>query len=200
MALQNRVMPWGEIVADPARGTLTGNRGILHDDRRQLRSARWRHRAWISCRLHWRDVRRVPMTPGTWTELFFLDEAVALAAGHRPCGYCRREAYRRFQAAWAAAGLGDARASAMDGVLHPARIRRGAGGVTHDAQAESLPDGAFILHSGAAARITGATALPFRPGGYGPPLPRPAGTVPVLTPEPMIAVLAAGYRPDGDGG
>jgi hypothetical protein len=200
MPLQNRVMPWGEIVADPARGTLTGNRGILHDDRRQLRSARWRHRAWISCTLHWRGVRRVVMTPGTWTELFFLDEAVALSAGHRPCGLCRHAAYRRFQAAWAGAGLGDSRAPAMDAALHASRIRRGAAGVTHHARVEDLPDGCFIVHVGGAARIAGDRLLPFRPGGYGAPLPRPSGTVPVLTPHPMIAVLAAGYRPDGDGG
>ncbi len=139
------------------------------------------------------------MTPGTWTELFFLDEAVALAAGHRPCGYCRRAAYRRFQAAWAAAGLGDARGPAMDAVLHPARIRRDTDGAAHHAEAAGLPDGAFILHDGQAARVAGATVLPFRPDGYGPPLPRPSGIVPVLTPAPMVAVLAAGYRPDGDG-
>jgi hypothetical protein len=199
MALQNRVMPWGEIVADPARGTLTGNRGILHDDRRQLGSARWRHKAWISCRLHWRDVRRVVMTPGTWTELFFLDEAVALAAGHRPCGYCRREAYRRFQAAWEGAGLGIPRAPLIDAVLHPLRIRRDAAGATHHAPAEGLPDGCFIFHAGVAARIAKDMVVPFRPGGYGAPLPRPSGTVPVLTPGPMVAVLAAGYCPDGDG-
>jgi hypothetical protein len=200
MPLQNRVMPWGEIVADPARGTLTGNRGILHNDRRQLGSARWRHKAWISCRLHWRGVRRVPMTPGTWTELFFLDETVALAAGHRPCGLCRRPAYRRFQKAWDGAGLGIPRAPLIDAVLHPARIRRDVRGATHHASVDGLPDGAFILTPLGAARIAGASALPFRPGGYGAPLPRPSGTVPVLTPLPMIAALAAGYRPDWDGG
>ena len=198
MALQNRVMPWGEIVAAPARGTLTGNRGVLHDGKRQLGRTRWRHKAWISCTLHWRDVRRVMMTPGTWTELFFLDEAVALAAGHRPCGYCRRAAYRRFQAAWAAAGLGEARAPAMDAALHPARIHRDADGATHRADADALPDGTFIAHAGGAARLAGATILPFRPGGYGTPLPRPTGLVPVLTPAPIVAVLAAGYTPDAD--
>ena len=196
MPLQNRVMPWGEIVADPARGTLTGNRGVLHDDGRQLGRARWRHRAWISCTLHWRGVRRVPMSPGTWTELFFLDEAVALAAGHRPCGLCRRAAYRAFQAAWAAAELGEARAPMIDAVLHPARIMRDAAGATHRADADTLPDGTFIAHSDGAARLAGATILPFRPGGYGPPLPRPTGLVPVLTPAPIVAVLAAGYTPD----
>jgi hypothetical protein len=100
MPLQNRVLPTGEMVAHPARGTLTGIRGILHGAGRTLGRARWRHPHWIVCALdHPRGLTRVPMTPGTWTELFFLDEAVALAAGHRPCAYCRRGAWRAFGAA-----------------------------------------------------------------------------------------------------
>ena len=91
--LQNRVNPAGEIVADPARGLLMGNRGCLHRADRTLGTARWRSKLWICCVLEWRGVRRDPMPPGRWTALFFLDEATALAAGHRPCGYCRRPAY-----------------------------------------------------------------------------------------------------------
>ncbi|MGC1286245.1 MAG: hypothetical protein WA895_25305, partial [Streptosporangiaceae bacterium] len=91
--LQNRVTPEGEIVADPARGTLMGNRGCLHRADRTLGVTRWRSKMWICCVLRWRDVRRDVMPPGRWTALFFLDEATALAAGHRPCGYCRRVAY-----------------------------------------------------------------------------------------------------------
>jgi hypothetical protein len=93
--LQNRVLPTGEIVAHPARGTLTGNRGILHGADRTLGSRRWAHPHWISCTLTWKGIRRVPMTPGTWTELFFLDEAVALAAGHRPCACAQAAANLR---------------------------------------------------------------------------------------------------------
>jgi hypothetical protein len=195
MPLQNRVLPTGEIVALPLRGILTGNRGILHDAARCLGRRRWTTRAWICCRLDWKGATRVPMTPGTWTELFFLDEAVAVAAGHRPCALCRREAYRRFQSAWVAAGLGDARAPAMDAVLHPARTRRDVYGATHRARAADLPDSTFVAIDAGAARIAGDRALPFGPTGYGPALPRPTGEVAVLTPAPMVALLAAGYRP-----
>ena len=90
MPLQNRVTPTGEIVADPGRGLLMGNRGCLHGPDRRLGVARWRSKLWICCVLDWKGVRRDPMPPGRWTALFFLDEATALAAGHRPCAYCRR--------------------------------------------------------------------------------------------------------------
>ena len=91
--LQNRVLPTGEIVADPARGLFMGNRGCLHGSDRRLGGVRWRSKLWICCTLVWRNVRRDPMPPGRWTALFFLDEATALAAGHRPCAYCRRPDY-----------------------------------------------------------------------------------------------------------
>jgi hypothetical protein len=98
--LQNRVTPTGEIVADPGRGLLMGNRGCLHRPDRRLGAARWRSKAWICCVLDWKGVRRDPMPPGRWTALFFLDEATALAAGHRPCAYCRRADFTAFAEAW----------------------------------------------------------------------------------------------------
>ena len=101
--LQNRVMPTGEIVADPGRGLMMGNRGCLHGQGRQLGVSRWRSRLWICCVLDWKGVRRDPMPPGRWTALFFLDEATALAAGHRPCAYCRRADFADFAQAWRAA-------------------------------------------------------------------------------------------------
>src|SRR5262249_39098275 len=104
MPLQNRVTPTGEIVADPGRGLLMGNRGCLHDPARTLGVTRWRSKLWICCLLVWKDVRRDPMPPGRWTALFFLDEVTALAAGHRPCAYCRRPDYLAFAEAWRAAG------------------------------------------------------------------------------------------------
>lgn len=128
MPLQNRVTPFGEIVADPARGMLTGNRGILHvveaDGTRRLGPRRWTTTAWICCTLDFRGRRRVPMSPGTWTELFFLDEVTALAAGHRPCAYCRRADFEAFRAA-VAGGLGLAeppRAPELDRRLHAERL------------------------------------------------------------------------------
>lgn len=196
MPRRNRVTPTGEIVADPARGLFMGNRGILHDESGRLTGLPWRHRAWICCLTAFRGRRRALMQPGRYTELFFLDEAVALAAGHRPCAECRREAYDRFRAAWARAGLGETRAQAMDRLLHAARVRpRRAGQVSHEAAADSLPDGCFVALPGGPALVLGGGVRPWSFAGYGAPLPRPAGRVTVLTPAPLVAVLAAGYGP-----
>src|SRR5215831_3341931 len=96
MPLQNRVTPSGEIVADPSRGLLMGNRGCLHGQGRTLGVSRWRSKLWICCLLDYKGVQRDPMPPGRWTALFFLDEATALSAGHRPCAYCRRPDYLAF--------------------------------------------------------------------------------------------------------
>lgn len=196
MTRQNRVMPDGTILAVPVRGTLTGNRGILHDAAGQLGRARWRHPHWIACALSYSAVRRRVMAPGTWTELFFLDEAVALAAGHRPCALCRRSDYLAFRSAWCRA-FGDVPpADGIDRHLHAARLcRTTRAQKTFEAEAATLPDGTFIRQNTASALLLGPSALPFAPGGYGPPRLRPAGRVTVLTPQPLIAVLAAGYRP-----
>ncbi len=186
MALQNRVLPTGEIVADPARGLFTGNRGCLHDGQKHLGKARWRGKAWIICLLAFKGWKRQVMTPGTWTELFFLDEAVALAAGHRPCALCRRAAYDAYRAAWG----GSPRAPEMDSVLHEAR--RG-DRMWH--AADSLPDGCFVRAEGQAYLLQGAQMWPYRPLGYGSAQARIKGQVEVLTPGPNLAVLAAGYVP-----
>jgi hypothetical protein len=195
MPLQNRVRPTGDIVADPARGTLTGNRGILHDAHRTLGIRGWTHPHWISCSLEWKGTRRTPMTPGTWTELFFLDEAVAMAAGHRPCALCRRPAFRAFQAAWARGTGLPADAPAMDRALHAARVTRDRRQVRHNAALPSLPEGTFILWGGQPHLVRGDHLHPYAPAAYLSPLPRPEGIVTVLTPAPMVATLAAGYPP-----
>ncbi|MEQ9259856.1 MAG: hypothetical protein RIG84_12260 [Roseovarius sp.] len=194
MTLQNRVLPTGEIVADPARGTLMGNRGILHDDTRRLGKARWTHQAWVTCRLTFKGRRRSLMAPGRYTELFFLDEAVALAAGHRPCAECRRDAYRQFRALWAAAH-GESDLKTADRMLHRARVARNRAQIRHEAPAATLPDGAFILHAGAPCLVLGPRILRYTAGGYTAALPRPRGIATVLTPAPTRAVLAQGYRP-----
>lgn len=195
MPLQNRVLPTGEIVADPARGDFMGNRGILHDEHRRLGPARWRHRNWIVCATAFRGRRRTPMTPGSYTELFFLDEAVALAAGHRPCAECRREAWLAYRAAWVAAGLPGRRAAEIDRRLHAARVGRDRRQTVHAADAAALPAGVFVMIGGTPSLLAAGAAHPFAPGGYGPAVPRPSGTVTVLTPAPTVAVLRAGYRP-----
>ena len=196
MTRQNRVMPDGTILAVPVRGTLTGNRGILHDATGQLGRARWRHHHWIACALSYKGWQRKVMSPGTWTELFFLDEAVALAAGHRPCALCRRSDYLAFRVAWGRAFGAVPSADGIDRVLHAARLCPDTRSHRpHAADAATLPEGTLIRQAEATLLLLGSDARPHAPGGYGPPLPRPAGRVTVLTPLPLVAVLAAGYRP-----
>jgi hypothetical protein len=197
--LQNRVLPTGEIVSHPARGLLMGNRGCIHHPDRTLGVSRWRSKMWISCVLVWRDVRRDVMPPGRWTALFFLDEATALAAGHRPCGYCRRADYTSFAERFRTSqGLADRpRAFEMDAVMHAERVdRRTRTQVTRPARAGSLPDGAFVRHEGDEALVTGGLLRPWSFEGYGAPLKiEPDTTVELLTPPAIVGVLAAGYRP-----
>jgi hypothetical protein len=197
--LQNRVAPTGEIVADPGRGTLTGNRGCLHGTGRGLGVSRWRSKLWICCVLDWRGRRRDPMPPGRWTMLFFLDEATALAAGHRPCGYCRRTDYLSYAEAWRA-GHGLARrpkAVEMDAVLHAQRVdSRTRRQITRPARAGDLPDGTMIRLGDAPGLLIADAVRPWSFAGYGPPAPlSPDATVDLLTPPASVAVLRAGYRP-----
>lgn len=186
MALQNRVLPTGEIVADPARGLFTGNRGCLHDEQKRLGKARWKGRAWIICELEFKGWKRQVMTPRSWTELFFLDEAVALAAGHRPCALCRRGAYRAYREAWG----GHPAAVDMDAALHGARL-----GERVWQDCEGLPDGVFVAVAGQSFLLFGNKMWPFAPAGYGGAVARVRGRVEVVTPAPTVAVLRAGYRP-----
>jgi hypothetical protein len=198
MPLQNRVTPLGEIIADPARGTLMGNRGILHDAQQCLGAARWRHPHWIFCRLTFKGRQRPVMAPRRYTELFFLDEATALAAGHRPCCECRRDDFLRFQAAWRKAFGDHASAPAIDQALHRARVEpRSRRQIRFDASLDELPDGAFVLLPDTLSPllVQSGRLFPWSPGGYGPSRARCAGRVSVLTPAPTIAVLRAGYWP-----
>lgn len=196
MTLQNRVVPTGEIVADSAyRGAFMGNRGILHDDEGRLGTARWRHRGWVCCLLSFKGRRRVPMSPGRYTELFFLDEAVALAAGHRPCAECRRADFERFRTAWAQATGTTPRAPEMDRDLHRARVTRKREQLRHEAKMADLPDGTFVLHEGMTCLVLGKHLLPFRPDGYDARIKRPESRATVLTPVPAVEALRGGYRP-----
>jgi hypothetical protein len=197
--LQNRVTPTGEIVAVPARGLLMGNRGCLHGADRTLGVARWRSKLWICCVLDWRGHRRDPMPPGRWTALFFLDEATALAAGHRPCAYCRRPAYVSYAGAWRAArGLAEPpRAGEMDAQLHAERVdSRSRRQRTHQAPAGTLPDGVMIRSGEGPGLVAAGHVRPWSFAGYGAPVAlRDDEPVEVLTPPSSVAALAAGYRP-----
>lgn len=192
MTLQNRVLPTGEIVRDPARGLLTGNRGILHQADGTLGTSRWRHPHWVCCQLSFKNRSHGAMPLRGWTALFFLDEAVALAAGHRPCHECRRADALRYRAAWQKAIGPQAKAPEIDKVLHPARVSRNRQQIRHSALAQDLPDGTFIWEDGPAL-IRGDALHPFTPAGYRAARSRPLGAVTVLTPAPHVAVLRAGY-------
>lgn len=196
MARQNRVTPEGLIVADPAKGMFMGNRGCLHDESGNL-LAPFRHRNWVCCVLQFKGRKRQIMTPGHYTELFFLDEATALAAGHRPCAECRRAEYDRFRAAWGAAFGAAPSAKEIDAALHEARIiPRLRVQRTYEADLTDLPDGTFIHREGRPALLLGDSLLPWAPSGYGAPVPRAtSGRVTVLTPAPTVATLRSGYRP-----
>jgi hypothetical protein len=196
MPLRNRVTPLSELVADPARGLVYGNRGCLHDDRGQIRR-RYAGRRWIACRLEFRGwLRRPLLQPGRFTELFFLDEATAFAAGHRPCALCRREDYVRFGALWRELHPDETGADAIDSRLHAERVDP----VTrahrlHEAELDGLPDGAFVLHEGAPRLVLDRHLLAWSPAGYAGAVPRPAGSrTTLITPPSLVAVMAAGWQ------
>jgi len=197
--LQNRVMPTGEIVSDPGRGLLMGNRGCLHGADRRLGAARWRSRHWICCTLDWKGTRRDPMPPGRWTALFFLDEATALAAGHRPCAYCRRADFISFAENWSrATGFAErARAPHIDDQLHTERVdSRTRRQLTRTKTVGELPDGVMVRHRGVPGLLLAGRVLPWSFDGYGTPTQIAPGTsVEMLTPPATVATIARGYSP-----
>lgn len=204
MPLQNRVDPLGRIHAAAARGLLTGNRGVVHDPAtKTLLKRRWTTRAWIVCALdHPRGARREPMGRNApsggagWTELFFLDEVTALAAGHRPCFYCRRQAAEAFRACFAAGnGLGGASAPEIDFLLHRQRHAAGAALPGLEARAiRALPDGAMVQAGARLLALRSGRAWAWSFSGYGEPEPLPEIAV-LVTPAATIGALAAGFSP-----
>ena len=189
--LTNRLDPEGRFVTTPHRGGFMGNRGRLHDDQGNIRR-RWAGKAWITCTLRDKPGRPNPgvLPPHGYTRLFFADEAVACAAGHRPCAECRRAVYRAFRAAWEAAHGPVATVRDIDAALHAARR-----GGPWRAKVGDLPDGTFILWDGVPARVSGDGCIPYVSGSYGSIFARPSSMAPVLTPAPMVAVLRQGWRP-----
>jgi hypothetical protein len=197
MPLQNRVTPFGEIIATPARGMFTGNRGIIHDpETRTLLKKRWSLKCWLICQLRYKNFHRVPMARRSWTELFFLDEATALAAGHRPCFYCSRKRIETFRAAWAEGNGGPILAAPeIDAILHRERLQHRKKRIhPMPGPIGRLPDGAMITAGNVAFVIVGGHALRWTPFGYesAEKAPRAEG---LLTPPSILAALRAGYRP-----
>jgi hypothetical protein len=195
MPLQNRVTPFGELIATSARGTMFGNRGgKFHREDRTLGTRRWASRQWICCMLQFKNRRHTVWGHG-YTDLFFLDEVTALAAGHRPCFECRRADANSFAEKWAQTkGCEFPYVDEMDRVLHAerldGRIKR-----IHEAQTDDLPDGAFVAIDREAYAVRGAHLLRWSDRGYTEKIARPRGSVNVLTPPSIVAILAAGYRP-----
>lgn len=197
MPLQNRVTPFGDIIATPHKGLFTGNRGIIHDPAsKTLLGRRWTTKAWIVCTCDFRGRRRDVMATQSWTELFFLDEATAFAAGHRPCFFCRRDAATAFRRAWAEGqGVEAPRASEMDAMLHDERLS-GRTRRLHDLPSElaALPDGAMVQAGDESFLIVGGRPLLWSPAGYTPVTSTPGAAL-LLTPPSTVRALSAGYRP-----
>ena len=194
--LQNRVTPLGELVSHPARGLVYGNRGCLHDGTGRIRRGH-NGRRWIACRLEFRGwLRRPLLQPGKFTELFFLDEATAMAAGHRACALCRREDYNRLGAIWRDLHPGQSGADAIDAQLHGERLSGGGRSRRlHDVAADALPDGAFVLHEEEPWLVLGGELLRWTPAGYDRCVRRPAGRALAITPPSLIAVLRSDWQP-----
>jgi hypothetical protein len=196
MPLQNRVTPSGDIIADPHRGLFTGNRGIIHDPlTKTLLNKRWASPAWITCVCEFRGWRRQVMGARSWTELFFLDEATALAAGHRPCFFCRRDDANRFRAAWQEGnGVANVLARDIDAVLHRERLEKGKKRLhALPMPVEKLPDGAMVQAGAESFLVLQGRALQWSMAGY-----RQAGhaieDAMLLTPPSTLRAMGAGYR------
>src|SRR5262245_22127315 len=201
MPRQNRVTPFSSIVSTPARGTLTGNRGCLHDDQQQIRR-HFQGMRWIICLLEFKGRKRTLMTPGHYTELFFLDEATALAAGHRPCAECQRDRFTRFRDLWARANPDLARtsrpaATVMDSAIHLERTAPIDDVSRSRMSIEKLPDGVFVTDDGRTAYLILAGGLRrWSADGYELPTAPLQYPVQVLTPASVVRTLAAGYSAD----
>ncbi|MBS1606188.1 MAG: hypothetical protein JST42_26255 [Bacteroidetes bacterium] len=198
--LQNRVDPEGNIIRTSARGAWMGNRGILHDEHQHVVRA-FRLKAWITCVLEFRGRKRSVMALNRYTELFFLDEATAFSAGHRPCFECRRQDFHRFKSFWLKGnpeyGFDERTPVAeIDHILHRERIDRKGKKLNHEEDIRDLPDGAFIRWQGRPALVAGNNLYAWSPSGYEPPIALPdTGPVAVLTPASILQAFRAGYAP-----
>jgi hypothetical protein len=197
--LQNRVDPFGNIIKTPERGTWLGNRGVIHDHQKEIVRP-YKLKAWITCVLQFKGRHRAIMSPDRWTELFFMDEATAFSAGHRPCAECRREDFNRFKKYWL---IGNANAGfnlktpigQIDEIIHRERIDKNKRKITHRELAKELPDGAMIMISNRAYVKKAGRFYEWTAAGY-----ENAGQVideevDVLTPASIVNCFRAGYMP-----
>lgn len=198
MPHQNRVDPFGDFHPVEARGTLMGNRGILHDGKKRLLRTH-AHRNWITCALAFKGRQRTIMAPRRYTELFFLDEATAFAAGHRPCAECRRERYKEFTAYWRDAHgepeVGRSLAQAIDRKLHAHRIARGGRKITFEAAADDLPSGTLFAVGEQPVLLWKGRQFDWSFHRYEARAEPAAGTVRVLSPRPLVELFSRGLQP-----
>jgi len=199
MCLQNRMTPFGELIATPARGLFMGNRGILHNEHGDLTNKRWTHKSWVTCTLNEKGYKRTPKArkPNEYTELFFLDEATALAAGHRPCGQCRRKDFVRFVECWIAGNEQpeETTIKQIDTQLHAERVST----QTYSALIDELPNGVFVTLEAepeTAWLLWNGELLKWEANGYSERRKKIDGTsVTLLTPLSTVNAIAAGYTP-----
>ena len=197
MPLQNRVAPTGDIIATQHRGMFTGNRGIIHDPAtKTLLTRRWASQAWLTCVCEFRGRRREVMGGHSWTELFFLDEATAFAAGHRPCFFCRRDDAVRFRAAWEEGNrVRRVLARDIDAVLHRERLSGGKKRLhARTMPLEELPNGAMLQEGNESYLVVRGQALSWSPAGYCEAQTAHQDAM-LLTPPSTLRALSAGYRP-----
>jgi hypothetical protein len=198
--LQNRVDPFGKIILTDARGSFMGNRGVIHNEDRQITHA-FKHKQWIICVLKFKDRKRSVMTPGRWTELFFLDEATAFAAGHRPCFECRKEDAKQFKSCWIQGNASHkftmtTSIKAIDEVLHRERIDSNKTKVTHQRLSSELPDGTFVINDDDAFLLNNGRLHRWTPFGYDNSRVLSEDSIlTVLTPQSVVNAFSAGYRP-----
>jgi hypothetical protein len=199
--LQNRVNPKGEIVKTEARGTMMGNRGVIHDVNKNIIRP-YKHKAWITCVLQFKGKHRVVMLPDRWTELFFLDEATAFAAGHRPCCECRRGNFDQFKSYWIKGNPQygfepKVPIREIDAIIHEERIGKDRGKITYEEKVKNLPYGTFIVIADDFFLLAKDLLYKWSSFGYEPGIPfSKAEKVKVLTPRSIVNAFRAGYRPD----
>jgi hypothetical protein len=198
--LQNRVDPLGNIIKTPERGAWLGNRGVIHNGNKQIIRP-YKIKAWITCALSFKGRHREVMTPNRWTELFFLDEATAFSAGHRPCFQCRYPDHVKFKHFWVNGNPEHGfdmktPVSKIDEILHRERINADNTKVTYTTTISDLPDGTFILHNDMPYLVAKQQFSPWNSAGYGKPVKLPATSiVMVLTPDSLVKMFRAGYVP-----
>lgn len=198
--LQNRVTPLGELEAVKARGAWLGNRGILHNDQQEI-VAPWRHKAWVTCKLEFKGRKRSLFSPRSYSELFFLDEATAFSAGHRPCGECQRDKYRLFKAAWCTANQNLIQAPnplivELDKHLHSDRALTGGKKVTYTEKLRNLPDGIFVKIEDKVMLLANGHLHVWSHTGYieQRSIQNSSSSAQVLTPKSIVAAFRIGLK------